>query len=215
MGPEFGKLHPKLQEWFGFTSYDRVAAHGSGTLERVWRGGWYTLPCLWIGQLRNIMCTDQGVGVPFTVSNYAFKDDRGDETTAIIRNFELERERRFDEYMIGTNVPGRIVNYLGTHQHFAVDLDLAAGPKGEMIIKSGKQHLLEGPLNTRFPRIISADAHVVVEYEEDLRQYHIRMKAANPIMGAVFGYEGLFNVEWHDVTPDDIRKVEPVRTMRI
>jgi hypothetical protein len=60
--------------------------------------------------------------VPFTIENYAYRDPLGRETVTWVRTFETTKRRRFDAYMIWSEQRGRIVDYLGTHQHLAVDL---------------------------------------------------------------------------------------------
>ena len=215
LGAEFNRLHPKIQEWFGFSSDDGVAARGKGVIERVWNGGWYTRPFLRIGAARNIMFPEEGTDVPFMVDSYAYRDDDGTETLAILRTFELTPPRGFDEYLVATDVPGRIINHLGTHQHLAVNLDCAAGPQGDMRIHSTTQRINEGRIRFRFPRLFSADAEVTVGYDDARRCYFIDQKTTNPVLGTVFAYRGVFQVEWRDVAPQQARElVRPKRTHR-
>jgi hypothetical protein len=79
MGDNFQKLHPRIQERFGFSSGDRVASIGTGVMERIWHSKWAMLP-LYIGTFRNIMFPQGGEQVPFTIGNYAYQDSFGRET---------------------------------------------------------------------------------------------------------------------------------------
>jgi hypothetical protein len=124
LGSDFGRLHPKIQQRFGFCGRDRVASIGHGVMDEVWHGPAYILPFLYVGAWRRIMFPEQGRGVPFTVENYAYVDRFGRETVTWIRTFRTRRSRRFDAYMIYSDKRGCIVDYLGTHQHLAVDLSL-------------------------------------------------------------------------------------------
>jgi hypothetical protein len=216
LGSAFARLHPRVQEWFGYTIADGVAPRGRGTIDSIRHGGLYALPFLHVGAMRNIMFPEQGDNVPFTVESYAYLDDHGVETVAFLRTFELPwRQRRFDEYMVATDIPGRMVNYLGTHQHLAVDLDFTVGPRGDMRIRSSTQRIDEGPIRFRFPRLFSADADVSVAYDDANRCYRIDATAGNPILGNVFSYHGTFQVEWNKVTPEQIReRVMPMRLRR-
>ncbi len=54
LGADFGRLHPKIQQRFGFSA-DGIAAIGTGTMERIWHGRLYTLPFLYVGTWRRIM----------------------------------------------------------------------------------------------------------------------------------------------------------------
>lgn len=51
LGSDFQKLHPKIQQRFGFSSDDGVASVGSGIMEEIWRGGFYTIPFLYLGAI--------------------------------------------------------------------------------------------------------------------------------------------------------------------
>lgn len=55
------------------------------------------------------------------IENYAYRDPPGRETVTWLRTFRTRRRRRFDAYMIYSARRGRVVDYLGTHQHLAVD----------------------------------------------------------------------------------------------
>jgi hypothetical protein len=99
-----------------------VASIGSGVMEHLWHGAAYTLPFLYVGTWRSIMFPERGRNVPFTIENYAYRDPLGRETVSWVGTFETTKRRRFDAYMIWSEQRGRIVDYLGTHQHLAVDL---------------------------------------------------------------------------------------------
>jgi hypothetical protein len=62
---DFERLHPMIQERFGLDSEKGVAAIGTGVMEEVWRGRFYTVPFLYFGTLRNIMFPETGKNVPF------------------------------------------------------------------------------------------------------------------------------------------------------
>src|SRR5207244_13583034 len=100
LGSDFKRLHPKIQERFGFSSGDGVACIGRGVMDEIWHGRFYTLPFLYIGSWRRIMFPERGQNVPFTIGNYAFVDKFGRETITWIREFKIKKPRRFDAYMI-------------------------------------------------------------------------------------------------------------------
>ena len=69
LGSDFEKLHPKIQERFGFNSEDRIASIGSGVMDEIWRGRFYTVPFLYLGTWRRIMFPECGEDIPFTIEN--------------------------------------------------------------------------------------------------------------------------------------------------
>lgn len=75
------------------------------------------------------MFPQEGRNVPFTIENYAYLDRFGRETVTWVRKYAFpNRLRRFDATMIRSARLGCIVDYLGTHQHLAVEINLSVAP---------------------------------------------------------------------------------------
>lgn len=157
-----------------------------------------------------------GRQVPFTIENYAYVDDLGRETVTWVRTFDFPaRRQRFDAWMIYSEQRGRIVDYLGTHQHLAVDIDLAVDEQGGPRLRSGEQRFYEGPVAFRFPMFFSGLADVREWYDEADGRFRIQVIVRNRRWGPLFGYRGWFDVEWKPGAPDEVpRSVKPLRHER-
>ena len=166
-------------------------------MDEVWRGRFWTVPFLYVGAWRRIMFPEVGRDIPFTIENYAFVDDFGRETVSLIRTFDSTKRRRFDAYMIYSEERGRIVDYLGSHEHLAVDLDLSVDPDGGLRLRSGDQRLLRGPDRVPLPARCSAASgrrpRVVRRRAGPLPDHGRR---AEPACGRLFGYSGTFDAAW-------------------
>jgi Domain of unknown function (DUF4166) len=195
LGDKFKLLHPRIQERFGFSSKDRRGSIGKGVMEKVWRGKFFTLPFLYIGSWRRIMFPEYGTSIPFTVRNYAYLDPFGRETVTWIRNFETRHPRRFDAYMIYSEERGCIVDYLGTHEHLAVDIDLSVDDRGGLRLRSGEQRFYEGVVGFTFPMAFSGVADVCEWFEDNDQKFHISVNVHNDVWGPLFGYTGSFTTE--------------------
>lgn len=215
LGSQFDRLHPRIQERFGFSSRDRVASIGTGTMDEVWHGRMYTMPFLMIGSWRRIMFPERGRNIPFTISNYAYVDEYGRETVTWIRNFATRTPRRFDAYMIFSEQRGKIVDYLGTHQHLAVDIDLAIDERGGLRLRSGAQRFYEGPIAFDFPMAFSGIAEVCEWFDDQDGRFHIEVNVRNKVWGRLFGYRGSFDVQWVSTKETGIPKeMLPLRCER-
>jgi len=192
LGADFERLHPEIQRRFGFSSKDKVAAIGTGIMEEIWHGPVYTLPFLYIGTWRSIMFPERGTNVPFQILNYAYLDSHGRETVTWIRRFQTMRSRRFDAYMIYSEQRRKIVDYLGTHQHLAVDIELKVAPNGGLTLRSDAQRFYEGPFGFPFPMLLSGIADVCEWYDEAARCFRIEVNVHNRRWGPLFGYKGEF-----------------------
>jgi hypothetical protein len=215
LGDDFKRLHPHMQRRFGLTADAGLASIGTGIMDRVWHGAAYTLPFLYVGTWRSIMFPEMGTNVPFTIENYAYLDPLGRETVTWIRTFETAKKRRFDAYMIWSEQRHRIVDYLGTHQHLAVDLGLSVAENGGLRLRSGEQRFYEGPIAFRFPMLFSGVADVCEWFDEQEQAFRIEVNVTNRHWGPLFGYSGRFHVEWRAVETAAIpktilpRRVEP------
>jgi hypothetical protein len=204
LGSDFQRLHPMIQRRFGFSSGDGIASIGRGVMEEVWRGLPYTLPFLYVGTWRRIMFPETGKNIPFTIENYAFVDEFGRETVTWVRTFESRRRRRFDAYMIFSEERNRIVDFLGTHEHLAVDIDLRVDEQGGLRLRSGEQRFYEGKVAFRFPMLFSGIADVHEWYDDEAQCFRIVVDVRNRIWGNLFGYRGRFQVVWKPVRPGEI-----------
>jgi hypothetical protein len=209
LGSDFKRLHPRIQERFGLHSGSGKASVGTGVMESLWHGAAYTLPFLYVGTWRAIMFPEQGKNVPFTIQNYAYRDPLGRETVTWVRTFRTQRQRRFDAYMIWSEERGCIVDYLGTHQHLAVDLDVSVAENGGLRIRSTEQRFYEGPLAFRFPMFFSGEAEVCEWYDDVAGCFRISVNASNKRWGPLFGYTGSFQAE--DVAPEPPPEILPKR----
>lgn len=215
MGSDFARLHPQIQKRFGFSSEDQIASIGRGVMDTVWHGPRYVLPFLYIGTWRNIMFPVRGRDVPFTIENYAYVDSFGRETVTWIRKFQFpQKTRRFDATMIFSDARNRIVDYLGTHQHLAVDIDISVAENGGVRLRSGDQRFYERYLGFRFPMFISGCADVCEWFDEKERKFKIEVAVRNRWFGDLFGYRGSFDVTYVDgsAVPHDLKPLrEEVR----
>src|SRR6185369_471663 len=215
LGSDFERLHPEIQRRFGFDSTDGIASIGTGVMDEVWRGGFWTVPFLYVGTWRRIMFPEVGRNIPFTIENYAFVDDFGRETMSLIRTFESDKRRRFDAYMVYSEARGRIVDYLGSHEHLAVDLDLSVEPDGGLRIRSGDQRFYEGPIGVRFPAVFSGTADVREWYDDEARCFGISVDVRNRRWGRLFGYRGTFDAAWPAIAPGSVpAHILPIRQER-
>ena len=106
--------------------------------------------------------------------------------------------------MIYSDRRGRIVDYLGTHQHLAVDIDLSVDQRGGMHVRSAAQRFYEGPFAFDFPMLFSGYADVHEWFDDESEDFRISVRVTNPVWGPLFGYEGRFRVEWIPCRPGDV-----------
>lgn len=195
MGADFDRLHPMLQRRFGVGLDAGYGCIGRGTMAHIKRGPWWTIPFLRVGKIRNILIPDLGTNVPFTIENYPYRDPFGRETITFVREYRVRRRpSRFDATMILSD--GKVLDYLGTHQHLAVDLDLSVERDGSLRLRSDAQRFYEGPVAFRFPLLFSGRAELHESFDDAKNVYRIRLEVRNDFFGFLFGYEGEFTCDF-------------------
>jgi hypothetical protein len=215
LGSDFNRLHPEIQKRFSLHSESGLAAIGTGVMEQIWHGPAYTVPFLYLGAWRRIMFPECGTNVPFQIENYPYKDGLGRETVTWVRTFNAAKQRRFDAYMIYSKQRQCIVDYLGSHQHLAVDIHLTVAGNGGLRLRSGEQRFYERFLGFSFPMLFSGVADVCEWYDDDTACFRITVDVHNQTWGKLFGYSGAFQVEWRQVDGSGVPShVLPVRTER-
>lgn len=204
LGADFARLQPELQKRFGVSVDAGYAMVGTGRMTRIRRGPWWTVPFLQIGRLRNILVADVGDDVPFTIANHPYIDPHGRETVTFVREYRVpgrRRASRFDATMVADPHREVVVDYLGTHQHLAVDLDLAVDDDGSLRLRSDAQRFYEGRVAFRFPMLFSGRADLRESWDADAEVFRIRLEVRNRWFGFLFGYEGWFTAEYPDAEP--------------
>lgn len=209
LGADFERLHPQLQRRFGVGVSAGYACIGRGVMTEVRRGPWWTVPFLALGTTRNILFPERGRDVPFRIDNFPYVDSLGRETVTFVRTMAVRpgRRRRFDATMIYSAARGRVVDYLGTHQHLAVDLDLAVTDDGALSLTSGAQRFYEGPVAFRFPLLLSGRARLTERFDDEHGRFTIDLEVHNDVLGFLFGYRGSFVCEFPEAgdVPDTVK----------
>ncbi|GAA4552770.1 DUF4166 domain-containing protein [Amycolatopsis samaneae] len=212
LGDGIAALHPRMAQRLALSTAGGVGMIGHGVMERIWRGPAFTAPFLRLGATRHILFPEQGRDVPFTIENYPYLDAHGRETVSFVRTFELPgRRRRFDAQMVYNPARGRIVDYLGTHQHLAVDLDITVRPDGGFRIRSGEFRLAEGPLRAVVPRALTGVAEVNEWFDEASGRFRVEVAVVNHRFGPLFGYRGAFEARFVETGTGVSGAVKPLR----
>ncbi|MBT2498340.1 DUF4166 domain-containing protein [Agromyces sp. ISL-38] len=192
-----------MQRRFGVSLDGGYACVGRGVMTSIRRGPWWTVPFLQFGRLRNILIPDVGDDVPFTIENHAYLDPFGRETITFVREYRLpgrRRASRFDATMVVDPARGTVVDYLGTHQHLAVDLAFQVEADGSLLLRSGEQRFREGVVDFRFPMLGSGYAELRERFDDKAGVYRVRLEVRNRVFGFLFGYEGWFECAFPNAT---------------
>ena len=114
--------------------------------------------------------------------------------------------------MIYSQQRGCIADYLGTHEHLAVDIHLSVDDRGGLCLRSGEQRFYEGAIDFKFPMAFSGVADVCEWFEDGDQKFHIEVNVHNDVWGPLFGYTGSFTTEWAEIKDGQIpADLVPVR----
>src|SRR5947199_9151217 len=88
-----------------------------------------------------------------------------------------------------------IVDYLGTHEHLAVDINLSVDDRGGLCLRSGEQRFYEGVVGFRLPMAFSVIADVCEWFDDSDQMLHISVSVHHDVGGRLFGYTRSFTTE--------------------
>lgn len=216
LGDDFDRLHPEIQARFAVSSHRGYASIGVGVMDEIWRARGFTRPFLAFGAWRNIMFPETGCDIPFQIENWPYVDSHGRETVTFVRTFELPHgRRRFDATMIYSELRGGVVDYLGTHQHLAADVELSVDDAGGLRLRTGAQRFYERWVGFSFPMALSGTGDVHEWYDERAGRHRIEVVVSNPVAGRLFGYRGSFIAVQRPIPPEGVPpSVKPKREER-
>ena len=112
-----------------------------------------------------------------------------------------------------------VVDFLGTHQHVATDLELHVDRDGGLVIRSGVYRFhggRDGARRAPLPTALAADALVRESWDDEAGCFRIAVRVTNRLVGPVFGYEGSFTARYPRVGPGEVpAAVKPYRECRV
>lgn len=211
LGAEFLRLHPQIQRRFSLNVQADTAAIGTGTMRQVWCAGWHTWPLLAAGAFRNMMFSQSGENVPFTIANYPVRDELGRENVAWIQTLHSNKPSRSDAYMRFSEQRGCIVDYLGSHENLAIDVRLGIDASGGLHLRSGAQRCYAGKIGFAMPEALSAIVNVHEWFDDRNKRFYVDARVDHPIFGELFGYTGDYTLEWLQGVdiPQEMRPKQP------
>ena len=108
------------------------------------------------------------------------------------------------ETFVHSSRRGQIVDFMGTYQHLAVDIDLAVAPNGGLRLFGRAQRFYEGPIAFPLPMLFSGRADVCEWYDDAESRYRIEVVVYNRTWGRLFGYTGWFEADFFDVKAEGV-----------
>ena len=88
---------------------------------------------------------------------------------------------RFDATMV--LVAARVLDYLGSHQHLAVDLDLAVDERGGLVLRPRTRSAsTRDRVSFRFPMLFSGRAELHEWWSDDDESFHVDLEVRNRLL---------------------------------
>lgn len=193
LGSEFQKLHPKLQKRYQVREGDRLIANG--TMHRIKGGPKWLYPLWLLGTKFKLVFPEGGFDIPFTIKNTAYKTKEGIEEVYWERSFYFPNKTRYFNATMSLDAKRHIIkDYLGDPSPLYSDLKFTIETDGSITIESVKQRLIIGKLEIPLPKMMYGVATVKESYDENIEAYTIYVHVRNRIIGTVFKYKGVFNL---------------------
>ena len=199
LGDDFHRLHPELQKKYGLTSKQNIMALCQGRMTEIRGMNPLLRPFLQAGTWDHLVFPERGKDVPFTLENYAYVDDHGNETVSWIRRFFFPYAiRGFDASMRYDEEKQTIVDDIGKSGAFQVSLDLHVTASGGLYMQSSEM-TYQNKVQLPGPKTA-----VYEHYDEQEEAFRVHVHVEHSIFGTVLMYEGTFYTEFLPMTYNHI-----------
>ncbi|ASF41076.1 MULTISPECIES: DUF4166 domain-containing protein [Halobacillus] len=199
LGEQFYQLHPAMQKKYGITSEDNLMMLGQGRMTEI-RGAHPILrPFFLLGNFDHLVFAERGKQVPFTLENYAYRDDQGRETMSWIRRFFFPYSiRGFDAAMRFDEEKQKIIDDLGKSALLQTELDLHVTAEGGLYMES-----VQTSYQNKF-QVPGPTTSVYEHYDEDHEAYRVHVHVEYGMLGTLLMYEGMVHTEFLPMTYKNI-----------
>jgi len=191
LGERFYSLNPMLQRRYEYI--DDKPFQAKGVMKKISGGPKWLYPLIWLGTKRKLLFPEKGCEVPFKIVNTPCVGECGEKQVHWERIFYFKNKVRYFNALMSLDLKrGVIKDYLGEPSPLYSDLTFFVSPEGNLLITSGKQRLVLGPVELPLPKLLQGNAAITEKYDEEKGVFLISVEVRNPLVGTVFSYEGEF-----------------------
>lgn len=197
LGDAWDDLHPQVRERYGLVAAEHREAVGRGTMDRLARHP-LAVPVFWLATREDFLFPEQGTDVPFSITSEAFVDDLGHEALFLRREFETDPPREFVDTLRWNPDRECITDFMGRSGYLATDLHLRA-VEGDLVLDIGSQWLRARGRYLPLPGPLAAAGTLRDWYDDEADTFCVAAEITNPLLGAVFAYDGTFEHDFRSV----------------
>ncbi|MDI2586669.1 DUF4166 domain-containing protein [Psychrobacillus sp. NEAU-3TGS] len=156
-----------------------------------WLSPFFLLATCW-----KFLFPEQGENIPFKIVNTTRTGPNGEQQVHWERTFQFPKKKRYFNALMSLDSDKSVVkDYLGEPSLFYSELVFFVSEKGHMRIESRKQRFVVGPIEIPLPKVFQGNVQVTEYYIEERDIFSIHVFITNPLIGALFEYEGEFQAD--------------------
>ncbi|GGA43906.1 DUF4166 domain-containing protein [Psychrobacillus lasiicapitis] len=194
LGEQFEKLHPMLQK--RYTLPEGKPFKATGIMKKISGGPKWLSPFFLLATRWKFLFPEQGENIPFRIVNTTGTGSNGEQQVHWERTFQFPKNKRYFNALMSLDSDKNIVkDYLGEPSLFYSELVFFVSEKGHMRIESRKQRFVMGQLEIPLPKVFQGNVQVTEYYIEERDVFSIHVFITNPLIGALFEYEGEFQAD--------------------
>ena len=188
-------LPPAFREQFLLAPEHQHAVLFEGRMDRVWRRPAWLWPVFWLLARSNILFPETGTDVPATMTITAGRDESRHPYQRWSRTFAFTPPRHFDATMGYDLERGQVVEWFGRAGRLEVAWDVRFLPPDTIEIATRGATARLGRCRLPLPRPLCIAVQVVERAARDRDDaITIDLRFSVPLLGAVFGYSGDFQL---------------------
>jgi hypothetical protein len=209
LGPDFGRLQPELQRYFGLHAGSGQAGVGTGVFDVAGTPAWFARPAFRLTALDNAFFPEYATQVPFTIANYPHVDPYGRPSLTARRVLRFPTAERIFEDTTSLS-DGQLTDYVGSRRRMATALTCSVTPEGRMRMVSSRTRIFAG-IRVALPDAVGAQAYMEQEWDDQAQRFRIQTRVVHRQLGTLLVYAGSFD---YALQPFDGRIPSSARPLR-
>jgi len=165
----------------------------------IWYRPRWLFPLLWAAEKMGVLLSEQGEGIPARLVMRTVRDKKGRPVQYWNRAFQFSRERYFNTVLKYMPEIDDVVEYVGPGKLVGAAWFVEYRPPGTLVFNSELGPVRMAGRAFWLPKLLRRWLLGVIRFKQRVdgqnpAKTHIEMVVHHPLLGDVFGYNGVFEI---------------------
>jgi hypothetical protein len=203
LGAYIGRLPPVFEKQFLPSPGSSQPVRLVGKMEHIWHRPAWLWPFFWLLAQVDIVFPETGSDIDALLSVTAGRDSHGQPYLKWNRLFRFKVHRYFNATMLYDRRLKKVIERMGPLGLLDMVWNVRFSPPDTIHISTAGCILRIGRRRLWLPRLLCLDVTAVERALDSDNGISIFLTVAHPLLGSIFGYDGVFYLQPHSVLSHD------------